>query len=276
MHLCEEPWVYRSLFRGNARSVQIGLERSCVNFPHHGMRYGSTTGNPMRQWRRGFTLKSLEKLQALKDINLSPSSGQGGGGSFSQSGNASRLTEEQIGVAVVSICDYVQKQRERYAAIAAPLRDHHGSTMKRFFSPELISRIRVAEVKSREIPEPLFYSKAKTMGIRNLPVLAHMASLTFVDVLVFTGPMTERDLFHALVHAAQFEVLGLMNWADLYVRGFLKLGRDFLVPIEIHAFALDTRFATNPARAFDVKSEISNWAKEGRYAVIPPTGPSAK
>ena len=102
--------------------------------------------------------------------------------------------------------------------------------MKRFFSPELISRIRVAEVNSRQIPEPLFYAKAKTMGIRNLPVLAHMASLTFVDVLVFTGPMTERDLFHALVHAAQFEVLGLVNWADLYVRGFLKQGRDFLVP----------------------------------------------
>ncbi|HEV3481944.1 MAG TPA: hypothetical protein VGR97_06400 [Candidatus Acidoferrales bacterium] len=179
-------------------------------------------------------------------------------------------------MAVVSLCDYLQKQRERYAAIAAPLRDHHGAAMKRFFSSELMSAIRVAEVKSREIPEPLFYAKAKTMGIRNLPVLAHMASLTFVDVLVFTGPMTERDLFHALVHAAQFEVLGLVNWADLYVRGFLKLGRDFLVPIETHAFALDTRFATNPANAFDVKSEISIWAKAERYTVVPPTGPSAK
>ena len=243
--------------------------------PPPGMRHGFTSGDPMRRWGRGIARKSLEKVQTLKHIYLSPSR-HGGGGSSSQGGNVSRLTEEQIGVAAVSLCDYVQKQRERYAAIAEPLRDHHSTTMKRFFSPELISRIRVAEVNSRQIPEPLFYAKAKTMGIRDLPVLAHMASLTFVDVLVFTGPMTERDLFHALVHAAQFEVLGLVNWADLYVRGFLKLGRDFLVPIEAHAFALDTRFATNPARAFDVKSEISNWAKGGRYAVVSDAGPSAK
>jgi hypothetical protein len=34
------------------------------------------------------------------------------------------------------------------------------------------------------------------------------------------------------------------------VRGFLKLGLDFLVPIESHAFALGTRFATNPGARF--------------------------
>ncbi len=275
MRSSEEPLVYRPLSRVVAQSAHIALELSCVDFPHRGVHYRSSIGDPVRQWRRGITRKSLEKLQTLKHISLSPGR-HGGGGSSPQSGNVSRLTEEQITTTVVSLCDYLQKQRERYGAIAAPLRDHHDTAMKRFFSPELISRIRVAEVKSGQIPEPLFYAKAKTMGIRNLPVMAHMASLTFVDVLVFTGPMTERDLFHALVHAAQFEVLGLVNWADLYVRGFLKLGRDFLVPIESHAFALDTRFATNPANAFDVKSEISNWAKDGRYSVMPAAGPSVK
>lgn len=218
---------------------------------------------------------ALSSLQTLKHVYLSPSR-HGGGGSVPPSGHFPRLTEEQTAAAVVSLCDYMQKQRERYRVIAAPLTDHYRATMKPFFSPELISRARVAEVKSQQIPEPLFYAKAKTMGIRNLPVLAHKASLTFVDVLVFTGPMTERDLFHALVHAAQFEVLGLVNWADLYVRGFLRLGRDFLVPLESHSFALDTRFATSPAHAFDVKEEISNWAKDGRYAAPPATGPSAK
>ena len=275
MRFCEEPWASTSLSRGNAQSIGIGLELSRVCFPPRGVSYGFPGADVMRQLRRGMTRKSLDKLQTLKGIHFSPGS-RGGGGSSSQSGNVSRLTEDQIAAAVVSLCDYLQKQRERYAAIAASLRDHHGAAMKRFFPPELIGRIRVAEVNSRQIPEPLFYAKAKTMGIRNLPVLAHMASLTFVDVLVFTGPMTERDLFHALVHAAQFEVLGLVNWADLYVRGFLKLGRDFLVPIESHAFALDTRFATNPAHAFDVKFEISNWAKDGRYAAMPDAGPSPK
>lgn len=275
MRFREEPWASTSLSRGNVQSIGIGLELSCVCFPPRGVSYGFSGADVVRQRRRGIMPRSFEKLQTLKGIYRSPGS-RGGGGSSSHGGNVSRLTEEQIAAAVVSLCDYLQKQRERYAAIAASLRDHHSAAMKRFFPPELIGRIRVAEVNSRQIPEPLFYAKAKTMGIRNLPVLAHMASLTFVDVLVFTGPMTERDLFHALVHAAQFEVLGLVNWADLYVRGFLKLGRDFLVPIESHAFALDTRFATNPAHAFDVKSEISNWAKDGRYAAIPDGGSSPK
>lgn len=274
MRFYEELWASRSLSRGDAQSIHIGIELSCVAFPPRAVRYEFSSDDVVRQGRRGITSKSLGKLQTLKHIYLSPS--RQGGGPSSQSGNVSRLTEEQIAAAVASLCDYLQKQRERYAAIAAPLRDHHGAAMKRFFSPDLMSRIRVAEVNSRQIPEPLFYAKAKTMGIRNLPVLAHMASLTFVDVLVFTGPMTERDLFHALVHAAQFEVLGLVKWADLYVRGFLKLGRDFLVPIESHAFALDTRFATNPADPFDAKSEISNWAKDGRYGSAPVAGPTAK
>ena len=274
MRFCEEPWASRSLCHGDARPIHSGLEPSGAAFPPRAVRSGFSGCEIVGEWRRRLTRKSVEKLQTLKNIHLSPS--RQGGGESSHSGNVSRLTEEQIAAAVVSLCDYLQKQQEQYSAIAAPLHDRHCATMKRFFSPELIGRIRVAEVNSRQIPEPLFYAKAKTMGIRNLPVLAHMASLTFVDVLVFTGAMTERDLFHALVHAAQFEVLGLVNWADLYVRGFLKLGRDFLVPMESHAFALDTRFATNPANGFDVKSEISTWARDGRYAVMPAAGPSAK
>ena len=73
----------------------------------------------MRQRHRAITRESLEKVQTLKHIYLSPNR-QGSGGSSSQGGNVSRLTEEQIGVAVVSLCDYLQKQRERYAAIAEP------------------------------------------------------------------------------------------------------------------------------------------------------------
>ncbi len=275
MHLCEEPWARVPLFCRDAQLIHRDLQLSFVDFSLRRLRREFPSADVARRRRRGMILKSLVKPQTLKPIYLSPNR-HGGGGSSSQSGNASRLTEKQTESAVVSLCGYLQKQREQYGAIAAPLRDHHRVAMERFFSRELTSRIRVVEVQSRQIPEPLFYTKAKAMGIRNLPVLAHMASLTFVDVLVFTGGMTERDLFHALVHAAQFEVLGFVNWADLYVRGFLTLGRDFLVPIESHAFALDTRFVTNPAEAFDVKEEISRWAKGGRYVAASATGPSPK
>src|SRR5690242_18781037 len=131
MRFYEEPAVHRSLSDGDARSIHAGLELSSVNLPYRSVHYGFSIGDPVREWRRGIRRKSLEKLQTFKHIYLSPSC-HGGGGSSSQGGNPFRLTEEQIGVAVLALCDYVQTQRERYAGIAERLRDHHGATMKRF------------------------------------------------------------------------------------------------------------------------------------------------
>ncbi len=113
------------------------------------------------------------------------------------------------------------------------------------------------------------------MSIQNLPPLHHLAALTFVDVLVFTGPIKERILFHGLVHAAQFEALGLARYTDVYVRSFLQSNRAFLVPLETQAFALDTRFATNPEDVFSVEDEIRNWARDGRYHVASGVEPGA-
>ena len=93
-----------------------------------------------------------------------------------------------------------------------------------------------------------------------------MAVATFLDVSVFNDKITPRDLFHGLVHAAQVQVLGVSEFSNLFVRGFLQARSYFLVPLKAHAFGLDARFAANPGQPFSVEHEIRAWWKAGRYS----------
>ena len=92
-----------------------------------------------------------------------------------------------------------------------------------------------------------------------------MTSLTFEDVLVFNDTIAERPLFHALVLAVQFQVLGLWRFVELLVRSFLKTQSLFNVTLKSHAFTLEFRFAANPTRSFSVEEQVQLWAKQHRY-----------
>jgi hypothetical protein len=92
-----------------------------------------------------------------------------------------------------------------------------------------------------------------------------MASVTFLDTIVFNEKVTERFLFHALVHAVQFEVLGLERYTNLFVRSFINTKFHFSVPIEAHAFSLESRFVGQPADRFSVEDQVRLWIKNGRY-----------
>jgi len=92
-----------------------------------------------------------------------------------------------------------------------------------------------------------------------------MASLTFVDVIVFSDLIIERALFHGLVHAVQFQILGVERYTDLFVRAFLRTNAHFTVPLETHAFSLASKFAVAPDRAFSVEEQVRLWVREGRY-----------
>jgi len=121
------------------------------------------------------------------------------------------------------------------------------------------------ELDGTRLPNPPFYEEAKSMGFVNLPDFAHMHSLTFLDVLVFNDKVSERFLFHGLVHAVQFEVLGLKRYTELFVRNFLNAKLLFTVPLEAHAFALESKFAATPATRFAVEEQVRLWVKQDRY-----------
>ncbi len=103
------------------------------------------------------------------------------------------------------------------------------------------------------------------MSSGNFPDFVHLASITYLDVIVFNDEIAVRTLFHGLVHAAQMAFLGLDRYADLYVRGFVKSRSWIAIPLEAQAYQLDTRFAMSSSTTFSVEEEIKTWAEQGKY-----------
>jgi hypothetical protein len=175
------------------------------------------------------------------------------------------LPESQVLQVVRRVADYLWNQREVYGRNGSPLSARQKEFLKPFFSSNTLDEVRTVELHGRRLPPPPFYLEARTMGIENLPELTHMASLTFVDVIVFNDPIIERTLFHGLVHATQFHILGLERYTDLFVRAFLRTNAHFTVPLETHAFALESKFAVDPQKSFSVEEQVRLWIREGRY-----------
>jgi len=175
------------------------------------------------------------------------------------------LPEPRVVQAVKRVSEYLGNQRELFFARGVPLGPRQKDILQNFFSPALLERVRTVELHGRRLPPPPFYLEALELGIENLPSLTHMASLTFVDVIVFSDLIIERALFHGLVHAVQFQILGVERYTDLFVRAFLRTNAHFTVPLETHAFSLESKFAVDPHRAFSVEEQVRLWVREGRY-----------
>jgi len=175
------------------------------------------------------------------------------------------LREEQIAQATERVLAYLREQRDRHYAAGEPLSAEYKAGMQPFFSPGILDRVRVVELGGARLPNPAFYSDAKALGIVNLPQITHMASLTFIDVVVFNEKITERDLFHGLVHAVQFQILGPERYTRAFVDAFLRTNSHFTVPLEAHTFALESKFVQNPAESFSVEEQVRIWVRERRY-----------
>jgi len=192
----------------------------------------------------------------------------------------STFGESQVQQAVRRVAGYLRGQRETFLASGAPLRPREKQVLEPFFSSALLDRIRTVELHGRRLPPPPFYLEARAVGINNLPELTHMASVTFEDVIVFNDLIIERSLFHGLVHAAQFQILGLERYTDLFVRAFLRTNAHFTVPLETHACALESKFVLNPGKHFPWKTRsASGCGKDGtderaRWRVVRDNTPS--
>src|SRR5712692_2728854 len=134
-----------------------------------------------------------------------------------------------------------------------------------FFSKALLESVRTVVLKGVRIPPPPFYSEAIAMSSGNFPDFVHLASVTYLDIIVFPEEIALRTLFHGMVHAAQMAFLGLDRYTDFYVRGFLKSRSWIAIPLEAQAYQLDTRFAMSAAAVFSVEDEVKSWAEQGQY-----------
>jgi hypothetical protein len=166
------------------------------------------------------------------------------------------LTEELVLRVLTRIRGYMREQREEYVSIGRPLDRGDLAVMKSFFSPTFLAGVKVVQLVGRRVAEPSCCIEARVAGFQGLPEFTHLASVTFQDVLVFNDKMTERLLFQALVRCVQIQVLGLDRYVELFVRAFMDTRWLFSVPLEAHAFELESRFATDWKRAFSVEDEV--------------------
>jgi len=178
---------------------------------------------------------------------------------------AESVDDNRVAEIVIQTAHYLHERREHFRPSGIPMSDEYRRAMLPFFSDSLLDQVRIVILKGERLSNPPFYNDVKACGFTNLPELTHMSSVTFEDVLVFHGEIIDRSLFHALVHAVQFQVLGVEQYADQFVRGFVRTRSFISVPLEAHAYTLQSKFAGDPRQAFAVEEKVRLWANQGRY-----------
>jgi hypothetical protein len=247
----------------NSELRHAQLELLSAHCATHQLRLRFSTEDLARHGQRDVLRKSLETASALSQYYSSieeriPTE-------ETVSTPAPVLNQDQLREAIDRVSSYLRQQQEHYLASAVPLTRQQKAMMWPYFSTSLLDRVRVVELNGNRLPNPPFHQEAKMMGFVNLPDFTHMASLTFLDVVVFNEKLTERSLFHSLVHAVQFQLLGLERYTELFVRAFVKTKFHFTVPLEAHAFSLESKFVRLSSERFSVEDQVHLWMKQGRY-----------
>lgn len=261
MHSTEKPEDKLSIVQMNSELQHAQLELLSAHCATYKLRLRFSTEHLARYGRRDVLRKSIETASALSEYYSSIEKQFPAEEAVSES--PAGLNDKQILQAVECVSSYLREQREQYLPSAAPLSKQHRARMCPYFSAALLDQVKV--VHGVRIPDPPFYAEAKALGFVSLPDIAHMSSLTFLDVLVFNGGLTERRLFHALVHAVQFQVLGLERYSKLFVHSFVNTRFHFLVPLETHAFFLESKFARPAEERFSVEDQVRLWVQQDRY-----------
>jgi hypothetical protein len=259
----ESPEDRISIVQINSELRHAQLELISAHCATHKLRVRFSIEDLARYGRRDVLRKSIETASAMSEY-YSAIEAQW----LAQeavSAPAGGLDEKHILQGIEYLSSYLREQRDRYLPSAAPLSEHLQARMSAYFSADLLDHVRTVELHGARVSHPAFYAEARALGLVNLPDITHMNSITFLDVLVFNEVITERSLFHALVHAVQFQILGPERYAELFVRNFVNTRFHFLVPVEAHAFSLESKFARPSAETFSVEDQVRLWAKQKRY-----------
>jgi hypothetical protein len=175
------------------------------------------------------------------------------------------LTTEQVQQLSTAVAKYIESQRQAFLPEGFPPEEEQRLAVAGFFLPEVIDRARLVVLQNARVQNPDFYPQLLQLGFRNLPDFRLMAAITFGDIVVSHQPFTLGLLFHELVHVEQYRQLGIPQFSNLYVRGFLTGGGYEGIPLERNAYALGARFEANPRQRFSVADEVSEWLRNGRF-----------
>ena len=257
----EDPADRVSVMQLNSELHQAHLELISAHCATHQLRLRYSPDELARFGRRDILEKSAQAASALNEFYASIDS------KLPQRENlptTPQPTPAQIAQAVEWLSTYLQQQREHYFPASGPLSAQQKALMWPYFSPVLLDQVRVIELRGARVAVPEFFAQARALGFEP-PEITHMDSLTFLDVIAFNQELSDRALFHALVHTVQIQALGLRRYAELWVQSFVKSRTHFTVPLEVHAFSLASKFLHPMAESFSVEAQIFRWIDDNRY-----------
>jgi hypothetical protein len=179
--------------------------------------------------------------------------------------DSSPLPEARVAEMIAEITAYLRREKSLYLPASVPLTPTWKTTLQHYFPKTLLDTVKTVALEGARIPPPPFYSQAVAMSSGSFPDFVHLASVTYIDVIVFNDAIAARTLFHGLVHAQQMAFLVLEKYVSFYLRGFLKTRSWINIPLEAQAFQLEARYAMTPPELFSVEEEVKLWAAEGRF-----------
>ena len=156
---------------------------------------------------------------------------------------------------------YVARHRRRLLGRSMAIPEPLVALMRAYFPASVLADTRI--VQSR-MPDPILYPLVRVFGIKGLLEMSSIGAITLIDVVAYPDELDPGMLFHELVHVVQYRVLGLKQFARLYVRGFLERGGYEGIPLERQAYQLGARFDRWPKGLFSVEEEVIRWHSAGK------------
>jgi hypothetical protein len=158
---------------------------------------------------------------------------------------------------------WIKEQREAFRPKGRKLSENTIARFSPFFAASLLQAVRLVMVPALENPKFL-EAYHSTFDEKAIPLLdfTSFAGITYVDTILlvdeFPGADPDATLFHELVHAVQYNLLGPEKYVELYLLGWINQGFNYAaIPLEMDAYDLQNRYEADPASPFQVEDEVS-------------------
>ena len=170
-------------------------------------------------------------------------------------------TEELSQFLVEHAIQWVQSEREEHRPAARDLTEIEKSEFSPFFHSRILGIAKIKMVPC--VRNPGFYLQLQDMAVPRLLDFTQAAGITFKDtILVSQRYLTSHTqlgplIFHELVHVVQYEVLGVTDFIERYVRDWVDNGLDYLaIPLEAKAYELQKRYEKGLKKGLSVLDEV--------------------
>lgn len=170
-------------------------------------------------------------------------------------------TEELSQFLVEHAIQWVQSEREGHRSTARDLTEIEKSEFSPFFHSRVLGIAKIKMVPC--VRNPGFYLQLQDMAVPRLLDFTQAAGITFKDtILVSQRYLTSHTqlgplIFHELVHVVQYEVLGVTDFIERYVRDWVDNGLDYIaIPLEAKAYELQKRYEKGLKKGFSVLDEV--------------------